>query len=142
MSALPEWELYARELMPRKHGYPLWGPEPSPEDGETRLGDVGYLRKGRFWFLFNCLRPATHPVNSRRGVPLGFTVFVPPDGRGADSGQFVHDAIEPPHVLSANCQSFSIGAAVGYVNLLFPVRFTSAHAYPTYSGLKLHLLLH
>ncbi|KAI0737532.1 hypothetical protein C8Q80DRAFT_309616 [Daedaleopsis nitida] len=111
---LKEWDLYARELVTRGHGHPLWGPEPSLESGEVQLGDVGYLRKGHFCFWFNCMRPQSDPRNSR-GVPDGFEVFEPPDGRGPDSGVEVHNVVMPPHLHSGSTESWTIsgGASAG-----------------------------
>ena len=43
-------------------GYALW--EPTFVD----LGDVGYIRQGKFHRLFNALLPADHP--SHHGIPL------------------------------------------------------------------------
>ena len=57
----------------------MWGPEPCPDFGEINLGDVGYLRDGYFCFLFNAMRGADDPINARRGVPVGFEVFQPPE---------------------------------------------------------------
>lgn len=57
----------------------MWGPEPCPDFGEINLGDVGYLRDGFFCFLFNAMRGADDPINARRGVPVGFEVFQPPE---------------------------------------------------------------
>ncbi|KAF5375984.1 hypothetical protein D9757_008825 [Collybiopsis confluens] len=77
-SSLVESELYARLLLPRKKGYPLWRPKPDerlPEECRregVRIGDVGILNElGGFDFLFNCCLPEDHPVNSGR-VPADF----------------------------------------------------------------------
>ncbi|KAJ3852422.1 hypothetical protein EV368DRAFT_16973, partial [Lentinula lateritia] len=74
-----EWEVYARLLLPRKRGYPLWSPKPHqglPEEYRrvgVRVGDVGILNElGGFDYLFNACLPADHPVNIGR---------VPPDFR-------------------------------------------------------------
>ena len=60
------------------YGHPLWGPEPCSEFGEVRLGDVGWLSEGRFHLLFSSMHGPDDPVNSKRGVPREFQVFVPP----------------------------------------------------------------
>ncbi len=67
----PAWDIYSNALEPLQYGFPLWCPEPSPEFGEVRLGDVGYIDRGCFCFLFNTTRAAEDAVN-RRGVPHGF----------------------------------------------------------------------
>ena len=67
-------------------GYALWEPDPGKQDpGEQDLGeqdpgeqnipiqvgvgDVGFVREGRFQRLFNTLLPADHPSNQLFGVP-------------------------------------------------------------------------
>ncbi|KAF5371100.1 hypothetical protein D9757_010795 [Collybiopsis confluens] len=73
-----ESEVYARLLLPRKKGYPLWKPKPDenlPEDYRrfgVRIGDVGFLGDGGgFEYLFNACHPADHPINLHR-VPRDF----------------------------------------------------------------------
>lgn len=50
-------------------GYALWEPDPGEEKPSIGVGDVGFVRKGRFHRLFNALLPADHPFNGRFGVP-------------------------------------------------------------------------
>ncbi|KAF9074103.1 hypothetical protein BDP27DRAFT_1196454, partial [Rhodocollybia butyracea] len=73
-----ESEVYARMLLLRKKGYPLWKPksdERLPEEYKregVRIGDVGILNEfGGFDYLFNACLPQDHPVNEGR-VPQGF----------------------------------------------------------------------
>jgi len=49
-------------------GVPLWNPEPA-EFPAVEVGDVGFIRQGRFHRLFNALLPANHPSHVRFGVP-------------------------------------------------------------------------
>ncbi|KDQ58911.1 hypothetical protein JAAARDRAFT_646943 [Jaapia argillacea MUCL 33604] len=66
-------EVYSKLLFPKKHGYPLWIPEPQnnlPDeyrrDGVT-IGDVGIVTHDGGWdVLFNICLPAEHPLNARR----------------------------------------------------------------------------
>lgn len=77
MSAVPS-QVYTRQLLPKKFGYPLLIPEPSDSlpseywrEG-VRIGDVGVIKlDGSFHFAFSLCCAADHPVN-RRGVPEGF----------------------------------------------------------------------
>ncbi|KAE9388787.1 hypothetical protein BT96DRAFT_947360 [Gymnopus androsaceus JB14] len=74
--------VYARFLMTRKRGYPLW----RPKDHDSRLpdiykqdgvhiGDVGILDEfGGFDYLFNACHPADHPLNEGR-VPETFKLL-------------------------------------------------------------------
>ena len=63
--ALLASKVYSEELYDYKHGLPLWTPN-SP-DGETFIGDVGYIDdQGSFRRLFNATVGSSHPCN-----PLG-----------------------------------------------------------------------
>ncbi|KAI0715782.1 hypothetical protein C8T65DRAFT_694606 [Cerioporus squamosus] len=106
-SKLKAWDIYAKELGHLGYGYPLWVPEPSPESGEVRLGDVGYLSQGKFCFLFNCMRGVDDPVN-RNGVPEGFKLFVPPDGPGEESAKTIRNYIMDPILLCGNAHSTTV----------------------------------
>jgi hypothetical protein len=66
------YNLFPHLLADLGHGYALWCPEPCYYD-EVRVGDVGYLSKGRFHRLFNCTLSADHPLNATFGVPEDFT---------------------------------------------------------------------
>jgi hypothetical protein len=50
-------------------GYALWEPDPGEQNPSTGVGDVGFMREGRFHRLFNALLPADHPSNGKFGVP-------------------------------------------------------------------------
>ncbi|KAI9439514.1 hypothetical protein H4582DRAFT_1762638, partial [Lactarius indigo] len=52
------------------YGHALW--EPGPGNlcpAAVAVGDVGYIRQGKFRRLFNVLLPADHPSHSNFGVP-------------------------------------------------------------------------
>ena len=65
---------YAKQLLVKFHGYPLWIPEPYERSAiyrtkGVRIGDVMWVTNdGAFWTLFNVRAPPDHPIN-RRGVP-------------------------------------------------------------------------
>ena len=49
-------------------GHALWEPGPG-EFPPVEVGDVGFIRDGKFHRLFNALLPADHPSHESRGVP-------------------------------------------------------------------------
>ena len=71
-------DIYARQLLPKRHGYPLFIPEPYdnlPEryrERGTSIGDIGIIKSdGSFSFVFNICVPADDSINCY-GVPNGF----------------------------------------------------------------------
>lgn len=64
-------DVYAKELLHCNLGRALWVPEPSPVNGPTQVGDVGYVEEGQFILLFNASLPPDDARQSR-GVPTGF----------------------------------------------------------------------
>lgn len=71
-------QVYARQLLPQKYGYPLYIPEPSDNlplqfrERGVSIGDVGVVMpNGSFNFAFSVCAPADDPVNCF-GVPAGF----------------------------------------------------------------------
>lgn len=67
-------EVYAKQLFSLNYGYPLWNPEPPAHEGEVLIGDVGFVKNGTFYRMFNAIRPSDDPVN-KDGVPEGYTPF-------------------------------------------------------------------
>ncbi|KAG6906140.1 hypothetical protein DXG01_015704 [Tephrocybe rancida] len=63
-------DIYAEQLSELRRGYPLYYPEP-PDDRPMQIGDVGFLRQGAFYCLFNVSRAHDDPVQ-RFGVPDGY----------------------------------------------------------------------
>ncbi|KAI9448133.1 hypothetical protein H4582DRAFT_65681 [Lactarius indigo] len=50
-------------------GHALWEPDPGKQAPPVEVGDVGFIRDGKFHRLFNALLPANHPSHESRGVP-------------------------------------------------------------------------
>ncbi|KAJ2923136.1 hypothetical protein H1R20_g13958, partial [Candolleomyces eurysporus] len=70
--------IYERQLLQKKHGFPLWIPHPnvrlpkSYTDKGVSVGDVGIITPhGAFDYLFNVCLHAEHPNNSGQ-LPEGF----------------------------------------------------------------------
>ncbi|KAI9463231.1 hypothetical protein BJY52DRAFT_72256 [Lactarius psammicola] len=51
------------------YGHALWDPDPGNLCPAVEVGDVGYIREGKFHRLFNVLLPAKHPSHRNFGVP-------------------------------------------------------------------------
>lgn len=75
-------EIFAEELLLKKHGYPLWKPDPRswgdhipPEyiSSGVRIGDVGIVTNdGSFDCIFNIYSPVAD-LSDRKGVPDDFS---------------------------------------------------------------------
>ncbi|KAI9467413.1 hypothetical protein BJY52DRAFT_1350099 [Lactarius psammicola] len=50
-------------------GHALWDPNPGEQYPPVGVGDVGFIRHGKFHRLFNALLPGNHPSHERFGVP-------------------------------------------------------------------------
>jgi hypothetical protein len=77
------------------YGYALWEPSPSRPYNLVEVGDVGFIREGRFHRLFNALLPADHPSH-QSGVPEYHQPLIPklPD-------HIIHGTLSPSHYYSA-----------------------------------------
>lgn len=71
MSVSAPWNIYNKELFHHGFGTALWEPEPT-QHGEVLLGDVGYLREGVFFRLFNATRNEDDEIHTTYGVPDKF----------------------------------------------------------------------
>jgi len=57
-------------------GHALWEPGPG-EYPPIQVGDVGFIRQGKFHRLFNALYSEIHPSNQRFGIPEDHEQFQP-----------------------------------------------------------------
>jgi hypothetical protein len=67
---MAHYDIY-RDQLANTHpsfGHALWNPAPDGKYGPVKIGDVGYVRDGRFFRLFNALLPADDP--SHEGIRL------------------------------------------------------------------------
>jgi hypothetical protein len=55
-----EYDIFREQLAIKypSYGHGLWEPSPWKPDRPVAVGDVGFIRKGRFHNLFNAMRPA------------------------------------------------------------------------------------
>ena len=58
------------------YGHALWAPSPTNPDRPVQVGDVGFVREGKFHRLFNSLLPADDPSHEF-GVPEYYEPLVP-----------------------------------------------------------------
>ncbi|KAI0759247.1 WD40-repeat-containing domain protein [Trametes elegans] len=72
----PLHEVYSQQLFTAGHGYPLWDAEPEDKKYEIEVGTVGRIDSGKFWLLFNAMKPADDPYQ-KHGVPSHFELFAP-----------------------------------------------------------------
>ncbi|EIW56279.1 uncharacterized protein TRAVEDRAFT_98306, partial [Trametes versicolor FP-101664 SS1] len=70
--------VYSQKLYSAGYGYPLWDGNPQDGNRQLELGVVGHLKYGRFWELFNTMKP-DDPEHQKNGVPPEFKVFELPD---------------------------------------------------------------
>ena len=87
----PSNVIYERHMCLKKHGFPLWIPQPNMRLSRSyrrqgvSIGDVGiFTSDGGFDFLFNVCLPAGHPNNPNE-LPEGFSCFLL---RPADVSEF------------------------------------------------------
>ena len=77
------------------YGYALWEPSPSRLYSLVEVGDVGFIRGGRFHRLFNALLSADHPSH-KSGVPEYHEPLIP-----KLSDHIIHGTLSPSHYYSA-----------------------------------------
>lgn len=68
-------------------GHALWEPNPGRLYTPVEVGDVGFIREGKFHRLFNVLLPAEHPSHERFGVPEHYEPLLPGVADHIDSGK-------------------------------------------------------
>jgi len=60
------------------HGHALWNPDPGGLYDSVGVGDVGFIRDGYFFRLFNALLPRDPPSGSDLDNPHGHGLVYPP----------------------------------------------------------------
>ncbi|CCL98830.1 uncharacterized protein FIBRA_00835 [Fibroporia radiculosa] len=75
---MPWHAVYADQLRKCKQGHPLWCPDAGRRTSGILVGDVGYLKEGAFYPLFNATLDANDDINTR-GVPERYKKFVVKD---------------------------------------------------------------
>ncbi|KAF8260476.1 hypothetical protein EI94DRAFT_1748313 [Lactarius quietus] len=65
----PHYSVYREQLTSLYHGHALWDPDPANLYDMVSVGDVGYVREGYFFRMFNVLLKSDHPSNRIIGEP-------------------------------------------------------------------------
>ena len=62
---MADYDIFREQLAIKypSYGHALWEPSPWKPDKPVQVGDVGFIRNGRFHSLFNALRPAEGQPN-------------------------------------------------------------------------------
>ena len=71
---MADYDIFREQLgtMFPKYGHALWDPSPRKPDRPVRVGDVGFIRMGKFHCLFNVLCPKSE----RDNVPEGYEPLI------------------------------------------------------------------
>ena len=75
---IPDYDIFYKQLAIKypSYGHALWAPSPTNPDRPVQVGDVGFIRRGKFYRLFNSLLPADDPSHEL-GVPENYKPLVP-----------------------------------------------------------------
>ncbi|KAH9004603.1 hypothetical protein EDB86DRAFT_1966273 [Lactarius hatsudake] len=109
-------------------GYALWDPDPREQYPPVEVGDVGFIRQGKFHRLFNALLPANHQSHQRFGVPEYYEPL-----RLSMSNHIDHGALDPN-----NFCSYGVIAESGGSDFFAVAPPTSDSAEVTFSSTRKH----
>ena len=72
---MADYDIFREQLLTRysTYGHALWEPSPSKANDPVKVGDVGFIRSGRFHRLFNALLSAEEQPN----VPENHEQLIP-----------------------------------------------------------------
>jgi hypothetical protein len=96
-SPMAHYDIFSAQLAINypAYGHALWEPSPPRLYCPVEVGDVGFIREGRFHRLFNALLSADHPSH-RIGVPEHYEPLIP-----SLSDHIVSSTLSPSHYCSA-----------------------------------------
>lgn len=94
---MAHYDIFSAQLASKypAYGHALWVPDPVRLYCPVEVGDVGFIREGRFHRLLNALLPADHPSHTL-GVPEYHEPLVP-----SVSDHIFSDTLSPSHYYSA-----------------------------------------
>jgi hypothetical protein len=72
---MADYDIFREQLGIRypTYGHALWNPSPWKSERPVKVGDVGFIRRGKFHCLFNTLCPKGEQAD----VPEGYEQLVP-----------------------------------------------------------------
>lgn len=108
------------------YGHALWEPSPGKLYSAVEVGDVGYIREGKFHRLFNALLPADHASHLKFGVPEYHEPLVPNLSDHIDTGTLGANHYCSPGITVVD----SILSSLASKYSQHPVRFLSTDTYP------------
>ncbi len=65
----PHYNIYREQLTTLFYGHALWEPDPADLYEKVSVGDVGYVKEGYLFRMFNVLLPHDDPLNRVLGEP-------------------------------------------------------------------------
>jgi hypothetical protein len=94
---MADYDIFREKLAIKypSYGHALWAPSPRDPDRPVQVGDVGFIRRGKFHRLFNALLPADDPSH-KLGVPEYHEPLVPTRSDHLDL-----DSLDANHYCSA-----------------------------------------
>ena len=102
-------EVYAEQLSRLNYGFPLWHPDPPNDAPEIQIGDVGFVRDGAFYRMFNATQPGDSLINGGH-VPPGHEPF---EFRTDKSFIKIRDAIGKGPLSSKTIEKVAIKGSAG-----------------------------
>ncbi len=91
---MADYDIFREQLSIRysSYGHALWEPSPSKPNDPIKVGDVGYIHRGRFHRLFNALLSAKDQSN----VPEHYEQLTP-----KSSDHIIKGSLSSDHYFSA-----------------------------------------
>jgi len=91
---MADYDIFREQLLTRysTYGHALWEPSPSKPSNPVKVGDVGFIRSGRFHCLFNALLSA----EDQSSVPENYEQLIP-----KSSDHIIKGSLSSDHYCSA-----------------------------------------
>ena len=98
MTSRYPWSIYAEQLTPRGHGFPLYYPESASKDyhDAAQIGDVGIIVNGGFRPFFNVINPHS-PKNRSGQLPANFEPLLFDSRFSSSDKSYLHPGVLHSH---------------------------------------------